>query len=62
MGLTGPVAAIRQMAQEYRVYFKKDYEEGDDYLVQSSHNMYTSISFLCANLCVPFPFIFPSVF
>lgn len=40
MGLTGPVAAIRQMAQEYRVYFKKVYEEGDDYLIESSHNMY----------------------
>ncbi|KAF7834285.1 protein SCO1-like protein 2, mitochondrial [Senna tora] len=40
IGLTGPVAAIRQMAQEYRVYFKKVEEEGDDYLVDSSHNMY----------------------
>ncbi|XP_052196710.1 protein SCO1 homolog 2, mitochondrial isoform X2 [Diospyros lotus] len=40
IGLTGPVAAIRQMAQEYRVYFKKVEEEGDDYLVESSHNMY----------------------
>ncbi|KAL0448712.1 UNVERIFIED_CONTAM: protein SCO12, mitochondrial [Sesamum latifolium] len=40
VGLTGPVAAIRQMAQEYRVYFKKIDEEGDDYLVESSHNMY----------------------
>ncbi|KAK4417208.1 protein SCO12, mitochondrial [Sesamum alatum] len=40
LGLTGPVAAIRQMAQEYRVYFKKVDEEGDDYLVESSHNMY----------------------
>ncbi|XP_021912369.1 protein SCO1 homolog 2, mitochondrial [Carica papaya] len=40
VGLTGPVGAIRQMAQEYRVYFKKVEEEGDDYLVESSHNMY----------------------
>ncbi|KAA8546830.1 hypothetical protein F0562_003246 [Nyssa sinensis] len=40
VGLTGPVAAIRQIAQEYRVYFKKVEEEGDDYLVESSHNMY----------------------
>lgn len=40
IGLTGPVAAIRQMAQEYRVYFRKVDEEGDDYLVESSHNMY----------------------
>ncbi|XP_016500636.1 protein SCO1 homolog 2, mitochondrial isoform X1 [Nicotiana tabacum] len=40
MGLTGPVTAVRQMAQEYRVYFKKVDEEGDDYLVESSHNMY----------------------
>lgn len=39
-GLTGPITAIRQMAQEYRVYFKKVEEEGDDYLVDSSHNMY----------------------
>lgn len=40
VGLTGPVSAIRQMAQEYRVYFKKVEEDGDDYLVESSHNMY----------------------
>ncbi|KAI3506481.1 hypothetical protein L1887_28841 [Cichorium endivia] len=40
MGLTGPVGAIRQMAHEYRVYFKKIEEDGDDYLVESSHNMY----------------------
>lgn len=39
LGLTGAVSAIRQMAQEYRVYFKKVEEEGDDYLVESSHNM-----------------------
>lgn len=39
MGLTGSVAAIRQMAQEYRVFFKKVEEDGDDYLVESSHNM-----------------------
>uniref|UniRef100_A0A2N9GMS5 CGL160/ATPI domain-containing protein n=1 Tax=Fagus sylvatica TaxID=28930 RepID=A0A2N9GMS5_FAGSY len=40
IGLTGPVSAIRQMAQEFRVYFKKVEEEGDDYLVESNHNMY----------------------
>ncbi|XP_041002935.1 protein SCO1 homolog 2, mitochondrial isoform X2 [Juglans microcarpa x Juglans regia] len=40
LGLTGPVSAIRQMAQEYRIFFKKIEEEGDDYLVESSHNMY----------------------
>ncbi|XP_054822099.1 protein SCO1 homolog 2, mitochondrial isoform X1 [Prosopis cineraria] len=40
IGLTGPVGAIRQMAQEYRVYFKKVEEDGGDYLVDSSHNMY----------------------
>jgi protein SCO1/2 len=39
VGLTGPVGAIRQMAQEYRVYFRKVEEEGDDYLVETSHNM-----------------------
>ncbi|KAG8642881.1 hypothetical protein MANES_12G136200v8 [Manihot esculenta] len=38
--LKGPVSAVRQMAQEYRVYFRKVEEEGDDYLVESSHNMY----------------------
>ncbi|CAI9109416.1 OLC1v1009234C1 [Oldenlandia corymbosa var. corymbosa] len=40
VGLTGPVTAIRQMAQEYRVFFRKVDEEGDDYLVESSHKMY----------------------
>ncbi|XVF17225.1 hypothetical protein REPUB_Repub10bG0101300 [Reevesia pubescens] len=40
VGLTGPVSAVRQMAQEYRVYFKKVEEEGDDYLIESSQNMY----------------------
>ncbi|KAL4579752.1 hypothetical protein LXL04_015917 [Taraxacum kok-saghyz] len=40
MGLTGPVGSIRQMAHEYRVYFKKVEEDGDDYLVESSHSMY----------------------
>ncbi|RDY07617.1 Protein SCO1-like 2, mitochondrial [Mucuna pruriens] len=40
IGLTGPVAAVRQMAQEYRVYFKKVEEDGSDYLVDCSHNMY----------------------
>ncbi|XP_058731487.1 protein SCO1 homolog 2, mitochondrial-like [Vicia villosa] len=40
VGLTGTVAAIRKMAQEYRVYFKKVEEDGTDYLVDSSHNMY----------------------
>ncbi|GFP97215.1 protein sco1 homolog 2 mitochondrial [Phtheirospermum japonicum] len=40
VGLTGPVAAIRQMTQKYRVYFRKVDQEGDDYLVESSHIMY----------------------
>ncbi|XP_038976560.1 protein SCO1 homolog 2, mitochondrial-like [Phoenix dactylifera] len=40
IGLTGPIAAVRQMAQEYRIYFKKVDEEGQDYLVECSHNMY----------------------
>ncbi|KAL8144419.1 hypothetical protein V2J09_017451 [Rumex salicifolius] len=40
VGFTGPVAAIKQMAQEYRVFFRKVEEDGDDYLVESSHNMY----------------------
>ncbi|XP_077213929.1 protein SCO1 homolog 2, mitochondrial-like isoform X6 [Tasmannia lanceolata] len=40
VGLTGSIDAIRQTAQEYRVYFKKVEEIGQDYLVASSHNMY----------------------
>ncbi|KAM7262200.1 hypothetical protein ACFE04_021277 [Oxalis oulophora] len=40
VGLTGPVGSVRQMAQEYRVYFRKVEEEGGDYLVEASHNMY----------------------
>ncbi|OMP04107.1 Copper chaperone SCO1/SenC [Corchorus olitorius] len=40
VGLTGPVNSVRQMALEYRVFFRKVQEEGDDYLVESSHNMY----------------------
>lgn len=40
VGLTGPVTAVRQIAHEYRVFFKKVEEDGDDYLVESSHNMY----------------------
>lgn len=39
LGLTGPVNSIRQMAQEYRVFFKKVEEDGSDYLVESSHTM-----------------------
>ncbi|OVA07634.1 Copper chaperone SCO1/SenC [Macleaya cordata] len=39
VGLTGPVCAIREMAREYRVYFKKVEEDGADYLIQTSHNM-----------------------
>lgn len=40
MGLTGSVASIRQMAQAYRVFFKKVEGDGNDYLVESSHNMF----------------------
>ncbi|GAB2283414.1 hypothetical protein Dimus_017929 [Dionaea muscipula] len=40
VGLTGSVAAIRQMAQAYRVFFKKVEEDGNDYLIESSHIMY----------------------
>ncbi|GJN34149.1 hypothetical protein PR202_gb22792 [Eleusine coracana subsp. coracana] len=40
VGLTGPISAVRQIAQEYRVFFKKIEEVGQDYLVESSHNMY----------------------
>nr|XP_043610874.1 protein SCO1 homolog 2, mitochondrial isoform X2 [Erigeron canadensis] len=40
VGLTGPVGAVRDMAHAYRVFFKKVDEDGDDYLVQTSYNMY----------------------
>lgn len=40
IGLTGSVDAIRQIAQEYRIFFKKVGEVGQDYIVDSSHNMY----------------------
>ncbi|CAN6917522.1 unnamed protein product [Brassica oleracea] len=40
LGLTGSASAIRQMAQEYRVYFKKVQEDGGEYLVGTCHNMY----------------------
>ncbi|XP_078429651.1 thioredoxin superfamily protein [Wolffia australiana] len=39
VGLTGPVAAIRQIAQEFRIFFKKTEEEGQDYLVESANDM-----------------------
>ncbi|PKA58061.1 Protein SCO1 like 2, mitochondrial [Apostasia shenzhenica] len=39
IGLTGTIAAVRQIAQEYRVFFKKMDEEGQDYLVECSNNM-----------------------
>nr|GEV92075.1 protein SCO1 homolog 2, mitochondrial isoform X1 [Tanacetum cinerariifolium] len=42
IGLTGPVSAVREMAHEYRVFFKKVEEDGDDYLVESSHNIATN--------------------
>ncbi|KAL5703958.1 hypothetical protein ACHQM5_022446 [Ranunculus cassubicifolius] len=40
VGLTGPGNSVRQMAQEYRVFFKKIEEDGNDYLIDSSHRMY----------------------
>ncbi|XP_039815030.1 protein SCO1 homolog 2, mitochondrial-like isoform X2 [Panicum virgatum] len=40
VGLTGPSSAVRQIAQEYRVFFKRVEEVGQDYLVESSHSMY----------------------
>lgn len=40
LGLTGSFTAVRQMAQEYRVFFRKVDEIGQDYLVECSHNMY----------------------
>ncbi|TXG60694.1 hypothetical protein EZV62_015267 [Acer yangbiense] len=40
VGLTGCIGALRKMAQDFRVYFKKVEEEGGDYLIESSHNMY----------------------
>ncbi|XP_062199889.1 protein SCO1 homolog 2, mitochondrial-like isoform X2 [Phragmites australis] len=40
VGLTGSISAVRQIAQEYRVFFKRVEEIGQDYLVESSPNMY----------------------
>ncbi|XP_020521330.1 protein SCO1 homolog 2, mitochondrial isoform X4 [Amborella trichopoda] len=40
VGLTGPIDAIRQVAHEYRVFFKRVGEDNQDYLVESSHNLY----------------------
>lgn len=40
IGLTGSISAVRQIAQEYRIFFKKVDEVGQDYVVESSHNMY----------------------
>lgn len=39
MGLTGSVDAIRQVAREYRVFFRKVDEDSGDYLIESSNNM-----------------------
>ncbi|CAN0912004.1 Protein SCO1 homolog 2, mitochondrial [Linum grandiflorum] len=38
--LKGPPSAVRQVAQEYRVFFRKVEEDKDDYLVETSHNLY----------------------
>lgn len=51
VGLTGSVAAVRQMAQEYRVFFKRLEEDGDDYLVDTSHNMYDPYSYFILFFC-----------
>ncbi|KAL9245737.1 hypothetical protein vseg_019354 [Gypsophila vaccaria] len=40
VGLTGPISSIRQVAQEYRVFFKRIEEDANDYLVETSHTMY----------------------
>ncbi|MCL7041272.1 hypothetical protein MKW94_001411 [Papaver nudicaule] len=40
VGLTGPVGAVKDMAREYRIFFRKVEEDGADYLVQTSHHMY----------------------
>ncbi|CAA6658818.1 unnamed protein product [Spirodela intermedia] len=39
IGLTGPAAAIKQIAQEFRIFFKKSEEEGQDYLIESTNDM-----------------------
>ena len=36
VGLTGSVEAVREAAREFRVYYMKTEEEGDDYLVDHS--------------------------
>lgn len=40
MGLTGSVEDIRHVAREYRVYYMKTEDEGNDYLVDHSIIMY----------------------
>ncbi|CAH9131405.1 unnamed protein product [Cuscuta epithymum] len=40
VGLTGPASAIRQITQEYRVFIKRVDEEEDDYLIETSDNLY----------------------
>ncbi|KAI5060039.1 hypothetical protein GOP47_0024459 [Adiantum capillus-veneris] len=40
MGLTGSVDDIRQVAREYRVFYKRVEDEGSDYLVEHSNLVY----------------------
>ncbi|KAL8143461.1 hypothetical protein V2J09_016493 [Rumex salicifolius] len=40
VGLTGTNATVRHMASQYRVFFMKVDEDGDDYLVEFLHNLY----------------------
>ncbi|CAI0554547.1 unnamed protein product [Linum tenue] len=40
VGFTGAPGAVRQMALEYRVFFRKIEEDKDDYLVEANHNFY----------------------
>ncbi|KAI3941014.1 hypothetical protein MKX01_037905 [Papaver californicum] len=40
VGLTGSISSVKEMAREYRIFFKKVEEDGADYLVLTSHNMY----------------------
>ncbi|KAH9296205.1 hypothetical protein KI387_039793, partial [Taxus chinensis] len=40
VGLTGRENALRHVAQDFRVFFKKTDVEGPDYVIDCSHNMY----------------------
>jgi protein SCO1/2 len=50
VGLTGSVKDIQEVAREYRVYYMKTEDEGNDYLVDHSIIMYVSRFTTCVNI------------